>query len=257
MRTLTLAEADLTHDAFLGGRLHLLQPARGFRAGIDAVLLAAAVPAQSGDRVLELGCGVGTASLCLAARVPDLRMTGVEVQAEYAALAQRNAADAAIPLTVVQADLRHLPAEIRNTQFTHVLMNPPYFDRDLGTSAQDAGRDTAMGGATPLADWLDIGIKRLAPKGHLTLIMRMDRLPEVLCHIGSRLGSIVVRPIAGRANKAPNLFLLRGIQAGRAPFRLSTPLIMHTGDAHTLDTESYTTEVRGILRNAANLDISH
>jgi tRNA1Val (adenine37-N6)-methyltransferase len=82
---------DLTRDAFLGGRLHVWQPARGYRAGTDPVFLAAACPARSGEHVLELGCGVGVASLCLAARVEGLALTGVERQVDYAALARRNA----------------------------------------------------------------------------------------------------------------------------------------------------------------------
>ena len=86
------ADADLTCNDFLGGRVRLYQPVKGYRAGVDPVLLAAAVPARAGDHVLELGCGAGQALLCLAARVPGLRLTGVELQAAYADLARRNGA---------------------------------------------------------------------------------------------------------------------------------------------------------------------
>ena len=82
------AETDLTHDAFLGGRLRLWQPRQGYRAGMDAVLLSASVPANKGERVLELGCGVGTAILCLGTRVEGVDLTGVERDAAFAALAR-------------------------------------------------------------------------------------------------------------------------------------------------------------------------
>jgi SAM-dependent methyltransferase len=102
--------AATTADGFLGGRLLIHQPVAGYRAGTDAVLLAAAVPARAGDRVLELGCGVGTAALCLMARVPGLSVTGVERQPDYADLARRNASENGLPLQVVTADLARLPA---------------------------------------------------------------------------------------------------------------------------------------------------
>jgi len=246
---------DLTYDAFLGGRVHVWQPRKGYRAGVDPVLLAASVPARSGDTVLELGCGVGTASLCLAARVPGVSVTGVELQPDYADLARRNAVDNAADFTVVTADLSSLPNELRQRQFAHVIMNPPYFDRQTGTSALDAGRDVALGGGTPLAVWLDIGIKRMAPRGHLVLIQRMERLPEVLVGIHGRLGSVMVCPIAGRATKAPELFLLRAKQDGRAAFQMTAPLVMHEGESHSGDRESYTQTVREVLRNGAGLPI--
>ena len=208
----------LTHDAFLGGRLHVWQPRKGYRAGVDPVLLAAATPAKAGDTVLELGCGVGTASLCLAARVDRISITGVELQ-------------------------------------SLVIMNPPYFDRQTGTAATDAGRDVALGGDTPLAHWLDVGIRRIAAKGHLVLIQRIERLPEVLDGIKGRLGSVVVCPIMGRQGKAPELFLLRARQDGRAPFRMTSPLIMHTGASHDGDRESYTQAVSDVLRNGAALAV--
>lgn len=241
---------ETTTDQFLGGLVTAKQPTKGYRAGVDAVLLAAGVPAKSGETVLELGCGVGVVSLCLSARVSGLDITGVELQADYAALASENG------LTVVNADLRTLPADLRNRQFTHVMMNPPYFDRAAGSAAPDAGRDIAMGGDTPLADWIDVAAKRLAPRGYFTMVLRIERLPEVLSHLLGRLGSVVVRPVSARRGTAPHLFLLQARHSGRAPFRLMPPLVLHDGTMHDTDRENYTAEVRQILRSGAGFDLS-
>ncbi len=247
---------DLTQDAFLDGRVHLWQPRKGYRAGVDPVLLAASIAAKPGDTVLELGCGAGAASLCLAARIADLSITGVEVQEDYAALARRNATENKADMTVVQADLRTLPSDLRQKQFNHVFMNPPYYDRTTGSGSDDAGRDIAFAGDTPLADWLDVGIKRLAPKGHLNIIQHISRLPEVLAMTQNRLGSLILRPIAGRIGASPQRFLLRGVQAGRGPFVMLPALILHEGAAHTADAESYTPQIKGILRNGEKLDLA-
>lgn len=232
--------------------MHVLQPKRGFRSGIDAVMLAAAVPAQAGDHVLELGCGVGVASLCLDARIAGLGFTGVEVQPAYADLAAQNVASNGATAQVICADLRALPADLRQRQFTHVMMNPPYFDRSHGHASDDAGRDVAMAGDTPLADWIDVGIKRLAPKGTLTIIQHIARLPEVLQAMSGRLGSVMIRPIAAHQDVAPGLFVCQAKHSGRAPFVLSKTWIMHGADAAKGDVESYTPQTKAILRNAAS-----
>ena len=117
--------SDLTCDDFLGGKLRVYQPRKGYRAGVDPVLLAASIPAQSGQTVLELGCGVGVASLCLSTRVSGLTVTGVELQKDYADLAAQNATENGASFDVVNADLRHLPADLRQKRFDHVIMNPP------------------------------------------------------------------------------------------------------------------------------------
>lgn len=245
----------LTQDDFLGGKIKIWQPRTGYRAGVDPVVLAASVPAKPGQSVLELGCGVGVASLCLAARVPDLQVTGVEVQADYAALARRNGSENKLSFDVVTADLRALPVDLRQRRFDHVIMNPPYFDRARGTASDDSGKDIAFGGDTPLATWLDVAAKRVGPRSFLTLIQRMERLPEVLRALEGRLGAFVVRPIAGRRARAPELFLLQARQEGKTPFRMAPPLIMHAGDTHQGDQESYRPEVARALRNGAELPI--
>lgn len=240
----------LTHDAFLGGRVRLWQPRVGFRSGIDAVLLAAAVPARAGEAVLELGCGAGAAAACLMARVPGVTVTGVEVQEDYAALARRNGVS-----EVVTADLTALPADLRNRQFDHVMMNPPYFDRRTTSTAAVPGRDIARGGATALADWLRVGAQRLRPKGSLTVIQRTDRLREVFAALPDTLGSTILQPIQPRADREAALFLLQAVKTGRAAPRLRVPLVLHDGPAHLADGDDYSTAATELLRNAADLDL--
>ncbi|MGS4946005.1 tRNA1(Val) (adenine(37)-N6)-methyltransferase [Meridianimarinicoccus sp. RP-17] len=246
-------DAALTCDAFLGGRLQIWQPARGYRAGVDPVLLGAAVPATGGARVLDLGCGVGTAALCLGARVSGLDLTGVELQQDYADLARQNAAENDIALQVVKADVRALPATVAGMVYDHVLTNPPYFDRTHGTAAADQGRETALGEAMSLSRWLDIALRRVKPGGTLTMVQRMERLPEALTAVSGRIGACQVLPVAARAGQPAGLFLLHGIKGRRTPFRLCAPMVLHEGPAHPGDREHYTPEANGVLRNVAPL----
>jgi tRNA1Val (adenine37-N6)-methyltransferase len=243
---------DLTHDAFLCGKLHLWQPRRGYRAATDPVLLAAACPALPGQSVLDLGCGVGAAALCLAARVPDLRLSGLELQPDYAALARRNGIENGIAFEVHQGNLTEMPRALR-VDFDHVIANPPYYPAH-GTRSPDAGRATALQIAdTPLADWVQAATRRLAPLGWLTLICGADGLPEVLTALGSKMGSISVLPLTPRLGRPALRILIRARKTGRGQFRLLAPLIIHDGPAHTGDRESYTPRAGQILRSGASL----
>lgn len=248
-----MAEPGLTCDLFLGGRLRICQPESGYRAGVDPVLLAAAVPAAPGHSVLELGCGVGVASLCLGSRVANLRLTGVDLQPDYAALARRNAAANGIALDVVTADLAALPTDVTAQSFDHVIANPPYFQRTRGTAATEAGRETALGEGTPLAAWMETATRRLAPGGWLSVIQRAERLPDLLKALSDRLGSAEVLPLAPREGRAAKLVILRARKGGRAAFRLHAPLVLHEGPHHVRDGDSYTPIVSAILRQGAAL----
>jgi len=242
--------ADLTRDAFLGGKLHLWQPKSGYRAGVDAVLLAASVPARPGERVLDLGCGVGAVALCLNARVGELVVTGVELQPEYADLARRNGGTG---FEVITADITDMPLHVRERQFDHVVANPPYFDRRASRPASDQGRETALGETTTLSDWVKIAAKRLAPKGCAHIIHRAARLPDILAAMLGRLGSIEVLPLSPRVGRAAELVIVRGRKNGRAEFRLHPPLVLHTGAEHTVDRDSYVSTVKAVLRDGAAL----
>lgn len=247
------APEDLSHDRFLGGRLTLAQPRRGYRAGIDPVLLAAAVPARAGERVLELGCGAGTALFCLATRVTGLAVTGVERSPAYAALAADNAVANGIAARIVTADLAALPTEIRQESFDHVLANPPYFDPSARSRSRDPGREAGRAEDTPLALWIGVAARRLRPGGRLTLIHRAERLPQILAPLSETLGAICVQPLAPRAGRDARLVLVQAAKGRRAPFRLLDPIRLHKGQAHLRDGDDYTPEISKVLRDGAAL----
>ena len=245
------ADADLTDDKFLMGRLRLLQPARGYRAATDPVLLAAACPATAGQSVLDLGCGAGAAALCLATRVPGLALAGLELQPEYADLAARNALRNGVTMQVETGDLAQMPRALRRG-FDHVIANPPYYATG-GSPSPVAVRDKALRVDTPIAAWVAVAAQRLNPGGWLTMIFATPCLPEALAALAPKMGSAAVLPLAPRQGRAPMRVLLRARKGGRAAFRLLAPFTLHAGDAHDGDRENYTPAANAVLRDGADL----
>lgn len=244
---MSFAEEALSRDAFLDGRIALWQPLSGYRAATDPVFLAAFVPARPGERVLDLGCGAGAAALCLAARVPDLVLHGLEVQPAYAALARRNAAENGLPLTVHDGDLAAMPAALRAIDFDHVLANPPF--HGPGTASPDPGRALANAEATPLAQWIDAGLRRLRPGGCLALIHRTERLGAILAALEGRAGGTEILPLAGRQDLPAGRVLVRTRKSAKAPLLLHPPFTLHEGYAHNRDSDAYTRSARSVLRD--------
>lgn len=247
-------DAALTDDGFLGGALRILQPRHGYRAATDPVFLAAAVAAKPGQRVLELGCGAGVASLCLGRRVAGLGQCGLELQPAYADLARRNAARNGLALEVIEGDLSAMPAGLRGVEFDHVIANPPYYPAAGGTAAADPGRERALREATPLALWLDAGLRRLRPGGWLTLIQETQRLGDMLAPLAGRAGSITVLPLAAREGRAAQRVILRARKGGKGALVLAPPLVLHDGAAHDGDRDSHRPGIEAILRKGGALE---
>jgi len=243
---------NVTRDAFLGGRLHVWQPKNGYRAGIDPVLLAASVNATENHEVLELGCGVGVASLCLAWRT-KAKVTGIEIQPEYADLARCNATENKLPFHVVVGDLSVMPAKIKERSFDHVIANPPYYRVNGRTNSQDSGRERALAEENELADWVNAAVRRLKPKGRVTMIQKADRLADILAAFDNRVGDVSVLPIAPRVGKDAELFIIHARKGAKGSFRLLGPLVLHQGDCHHTDGKDYRADIIKILEDGDGL----
>ena len=246
--------ADLTRDSFLGKSVHVLQPKKGYRAGIDSVLLAAAVPAESGQSVLELGCGSGVVSLCLARRVGELTLVGLELQEGYADLARKNSKINAFEFEVVEGDVTTPPRIIRARQFDHVLANPPHFRRGTGSRSNDAGRERSNIESTPIVAWINCAVKRLKPGGCFTMIHRAERLDDILVAFEGRSCSIDVKPVYSRANFPCIRVIIRARKNRLDHFRLAAPLMLYADPSEDDDSHSYNAGVERLLRTPVPLE---
>lgn len=246
------APDQLTDDAFLGGRLHLFQPRRGYRAATDPVLLAACSGVKAGQSVLDIGCGAGAASLCLGTRVAGLALSGLELQSDYAELAERNARRAGIALEVITGTILDMPKPLRR-DFDHVITNPPYYP-PIGTPALDTGRNRALREDISLADWIGAAARRVAPLGWLTLILRADRLADGLAGLGPAMGSVTILPFAPRAEREAGRVIIRARKGGRGALRLLAPFILHAGPEHTGDRDNHSPEAEQVFRHGQGLD---
>jgi len=228
-------------DRFLGGRVLVRQLSEGFRSGLDAVMLAAAVPARAGDNVLELGAGAGVASLCLAARVDLCRITAVEIDAELAGLIRQNAQSNRAAVEAVCADVFDLPSELKR-EFAHVFCNPPFHE---GEASPDAARDRALRDTGRLADWMETGVRRTVSGGTFTTIIRADRLGEALAALPAT--GIAVFPLWPRAGEQAKRVIVQATKGARAPLALLGGLVLHEADGR------YTREADAVLRDGAAL----
>ncbi|NOJ38295.1 tRNA1(Val) (adenine(37)-N6)-methyltransferase [Bradyrhizobium australiense] len=224
---------ELTEDAFLGGQLRLKQLKSGHRAGHDAVLLAAATAARSGDRVAEFGAGVGAAGLALAKRVAGIDLVLVEIDAVLAGLARANAEANAIRADVIVLDVEadatvFAVAGLLPDSLDAVLMNPPFNDPARHRSSPDTARGIAhMATATTLSKWVHAARRFLKSKGALTLIWRADGIAEVLSALDHGFGSLQVLPVHGDARGPANRILIRATKGGRAPTQIHPALMLN------------------------------
>jgi tRNA1(Val) A37 N6-methylase TrmN6 len=214
---------ELTEDAFLGGQLRLMQLKSGHRAGHDAVLLAAATPARSGDRVVDLGAGVGAAGLAVARRVTGIDLVLVEIDADA------NAIHADVIVLDVEADATAFAAAgLAPDSVDAVLMNPPFNDPARHRVSPDTARGTAhMATATTLSKWVHAARRILKSRGALTLVWRADGIAEVLSALDHGFGSLQVLPVHGEPRAPANRILVRATKGGRTPTQIHPALMLN------------------------------
>jgi tRNA1(Val) A37 N6-methylase TrmN6 len=238
-----------TEGRLLGGRVLYHQPATGFRSGVEPVLLAASIPARSGEHVLEAGSGAGAALLCLAVRVPGVRLTGVEVQPEMAELAAANArANGFSGIEIVAGRIETVPLP---EAFDHAMANPPYHGAD-GSVSPDAARETAKRGSDMLIRaWIKRLSGALRRRGSLTLIAPAGMVPACLGAMSEwRCPCIAIFPLWPKVGRPAKLVLLRGIKDARSPMHILPGLLLHRPDG------SYAEDAQAILGDAVALKLA-
>jgi len=246
---------NFTCDAFLDGRVHLHQPLKGFRSGLDAVFLAAACPAETGDHILEAGCGAGAASLCLLARIPEAKVPGVEIDPGLAALACENAAanGKSESFESINADVTASWAELqaaglRADAYDHVMANPPFFSHGRSRPAKDRGNARAR--AMPegeLEAWLRFLAATAKPSGTCTVIHTAEALPELLSAFDRRFGDLRITPLYPKADAPAIRIIICGIKGSRAPLAIMPGIILHEQDG------TPTATAKAILRDGCAL----
>ena len=250
---------SVSDDAFLGGGLRIYQPLQGYRAGLDAVFLAAAVGScgEKPIRVLDVGAGVGTAGLCVARRCLGARVVLIEREAELVALARQNIQRNGLEdrVTVIEADVGRISRDalaalgVRHEHFDHVIANPPFHSEGAGTAARH--RLKAAAHAMPeagLADWARFMARMARPGGEAIVIHKADALPALLGSLEGRFGALSVRPLHSQIGEAAHRVIVRGIKGSRAPFRIEAGLVMHDAE------KCATPGADGVLRRGLALD---
>ena len=239
---------EIVENALLGGRVRLRQPAKGYRAGMDAALLAAAAGAQDGERVIEAGCGAGAVLMQMAARAPGIRLTGVERDPAMAALARENAALNRAQAAILEGDVAAGFRAMGLDPFDRAVSNPPFFDDPGALRPPGPGKHAAWMADDGLAAWTRFLLKAVREGGRIVVIHRADRLADLLVLLGETAGSFSVRPVHPFADEPAKRVLVQAIKTGRAPLRLLPPLVLHdrAGGKHTAEAEA-------ILRGGAAL----
>ena len=248
-------ENATTEDRLLDGRVRLLQPARGYRAGMDAALLAAACDLEPGERALEAGCGAGAVLFQAFKRRPASLFTGIERDLGALALAERNVAlnDAGGRVMVRAGDVGRGFAgqgflEPGEKPFDLAFANPPFFDDPGALRAPAPEKKGAWMADAGLDAWTRFLLKAVREGGRVIMIHRADRAFDVVALLAGQAGSFQIRPVHPYADEPAKRVLIRAVKTGKAPLQLLPPLILHdrSGAKHTPEAEA-------ILRGEADL----
>lgn len=238
--------SDIIH--VLNKRVALAQPEEGFRTCIDGVLLAAACPITEGQSVLDLGCGVGSAGLCVMERVAGTALTGIDVLPEVIELAKHNAL-----LNKVKERAHFKCIDIRDFEgmdFDHVICNPPFFEAGAHAPSPSAAKATAMGFGEDdmdLKDWVDCAFRSIKGTGSLSIIHRADAIDDIILAMGKRFGDTEIIPLWPKAGKEAKRVIIRARKHRKGAARIHSGLIVHNDDG------SYSDEAEAVLREAKAL----
>ena len=220
-----------TTDTFFNGRLRIKQNQAGYRFSIDAVLLAYYARPQSGDKILDLGTGCGIIPLIMAYRLPDIRIYGVEVQAELAGLAVSNLKENRLQdrIKVMCTDMKLLKPKMTGGVVDLVVCNPPYRKNRSGRISPDEQRAVARHEIkADLSDVVQTARRMLRTAGRFVLIYAAERMTDILSQMrADRVEPKYIRMIHSDRDGEARMILVEGVKAGRPGLKIAPPLIIY------------------------------
>lgn len=245
---LVFCEMKITLDDFLGGKIRLCQPAKGYRAGLDAILLAAFVKAKDQAKILDVGAGVGAVSLSMAYHLPNTFITALEIQHDLVKLAHQNTllngfGDRVVPL---EGDLFSSSANIVPNSFDCVVTNPPYFDYGDSAKGRDALKaDSRHLKTISIVEWVKACLRYVKPRGYFSLIYRASELDQILCALKPIMGEVTICPLWPAKGHEAKLVLVRARKGTKTGSKITAGYTLHEEDG------SYTQMIENILRGNA------
>lgn len=239
--------------SFLNKTVPLLQPKDGFRTSFDSVMLACACPVKAGERVLDMGCGVGGASLCLLERVPDCFVDGIDIQQDYLDLAIQNAAKNKRDERThyFYSDIKEHDVDSPDQRYDHIICNPPFMENGAHLVSPDEGKAIASGhldGDMDVSIWVKAGLRLLRSGGSITFIHRADMMAEILNAFGKSFGKVEIIPLWPKQGVASKRVIIRALKDRKSPLTMYQGLIVHNQDG------SYSEKADQILRDAYSID---
>ncbi len=255
MNIISEPKIEVTKDTFLGGQLNILQTKNGPRAGVDSVLLASSVEAKPGQRVLEAGIGSGVVSLCLAKRVGNLNVTGLEIQPELVKIVKEN-----IDYNNLKDNFHIIEGDVTSSgnswkamglspdSFDHSYANPPFYDKAQVRHPNDQLKAQAhIYDNESLERWVRFLVAHTKPKGSITIIHLTETLGKLLSFMERRVGNIKIFPIYSKQGQPASRILVQGIKSSKGPIHIMSGIVMHD------ETGKFTPGAVSILREGSKL----
>ncbi len=243
-------DPDVTLDDFLGGSVRLIQPRGGYRVSMDTVLLAASVPAKAGERVVEGGIGSAGAAICLATRLPGVRVDGIENQDEMIELARRNIAYNRMQDQVSVARGSVTDRTIAEASYDHVMINPPYLPAGKAIRPPVTNKGLAhMEESASIKDWIMFCVHVVKNRGTVSIVYRADRVDEVIAHLHRRVGDLKIFPFWPRAGCAAKRVIIQGRKGVHGAASILPGMALHGTE------DRYTAEAEAILRDGQALNL--
>lgn len=243
-----MTDMEISHDDFLGGRLKLYQPKKGYRVTSDSVFLAASIAPKKGDKILDIGAGSGAILSCLSSRLDDIEniiMHGLEYQEDLIKLANQNAAH----VRYFHGDLFGEDV-LEPNSYHHVVSNPPYYDKGTVTESPYATKAMAHGkGMDSLKFWIERCVRMVRPRGYITIVHRADRMDDIIEALNQKCGAMIIYPFYSKAGQDANRVIIRAQKDAKGLLSLKSGMIVHKSNGE------YSTQAENILRHAHYLDI--